>query len=166
MTFSGEQKCFASCKFAKCESVVRVKRRFCTKYQRKAPTDKTIHAWYSKFEATDCLCDAKRAGRLSLLTGVRETFSRSPRKSTRRASHELQMSQPIVWRILRNRFHIKPYRLQLLHSLSPQDHNLRTLFCVNFQEKLQEDGFAEKVIFSDEATFDIPGKTNRHSVRV
>ena len=56
---------------------------------------------------------------------------------------------------------MKPYRLQLL---SPQDHNLYTQFCVNFQEKLMEDGFAEKVIFSDEATFHVSGKVYRYLI--
>ena len=61
---------------------------------------------------------------------------------------------------------MKPHQLQLLQALSPQDHNLRNQFCVNFQEKLHEDGFAERVIFLDEATFNVSEKMYRHNVRV
>jgi hypothetical protein len=35
-----------------------------------------------------------------------------------------------------------------------------------FQQRLEEDGFAEKLVFSDEATFHVRGKENRHSVRI
>jgi hypothetical protein len=30
------------------------------------------------------------------------------------------------------------------------------------QEKLEEDGFWERLVFSDEATFHVNGKVNRH----
>ena len=61
---------------------------------------------------------------------------------------------------------MKPYRLQLFQAWSLQDRNLVTRFCVNFQEKLQENGFAEKVFFLMRPTFHVSGKVNRHNVRV
>jgi hypothetical protein len=53
------------------------------------------------------------------------------------------MPQSIVWRILCKRLHVKGYRLQLLQALNPQDHKLRSHFCVDFQQRLEEDGFAD-----------------------
>ena len=97
---------------------------------------------------------------------VREAFVRSPQKSTTRASRELQMSQSSVWRILRKRLRVKGFRLQLLQALNPQDHNLLLRFCLDFQQRLLEDGFAEKLVFSDETTFHGCGKVNRHNVRI
>jgi hypothetical protein len=44
---------------------------------------------------------------------VRETFVRSPQKSTHRATRELHMPQSIVWSILRKRVRAKGYRLHL-----------------------------------------------------
>jgi hypothetical protein len=76
------------------------------------------------------------------------------------------MPQSSVWHILRKRLRLKLYRLQLLQALNPQDHNLRFQFCVDFQQRLEEDGFAEKLVFSDEATFHVCGKVNRHNVRI
>ncbi|GFG34991.1 hypothetical protein Cfor_01096 [Coptotermes formosanus] len=67
------------------------------------------------------------------------------------------MPQSSVCRILRNRLRVKRYRLQRLQALNPQDHNLRFHFCVDFQQQLEEDGFAEKLVFSDEATFHVRG---------
>jgi len=65
------------------------------------------------------------------------------------------MLQSSVWRILRKRLHVRGYWLQLLQALNPQDHNLRFHFCVDFQRRLEEEGFAEKLVFSDEATFHV-----------
>jgi len=123
-----------------------------------------------KFQQSGCLCAAKRTGRTgpSAETDerVRETFVMSPQKSTHRASRELQMPQSSVWRILRKRLRVRGYQLLLLQALNPQDHNARFHFCVDFEQRLEEDGFAEKLVFSDEATFHVCGKVNRHNVRI
>jgi hypothetical protein len=65
------------------------------------------------------------------------------------------MPQSSVWRILRKRLRVKGYRLQLLQALNPRDHKLRLLFCVDFQQRLEEHGFAKKLVFSNEATFHV-----------
>ncbi|KAG8243443.1 hypothetical protein J6590_045294 [Homalodisca vitripennis] len=41
---------------------------------------------------------------------TQQTLVRSPGKSTRRASRELQLPQTTVWRVLRKRLVMKPYR--------------------------------------------------------
>jgi hypothetical protein len=61
---------------------------------------------------------------------------------------------------------MKGYRLQLLLALNPQDHNLHLHFCVDFQQWLEEDGLAGKLVFSDKATFYVCGKVNHHNVRI
>ena len=103
-------KAFCVLEFAKTESIVTVQRRFRTMYHTEPPTDKTIREWYRKFQQSGCLCPAKRTGRPELsketVERVRETFLRSPQKSTHRASRELQMPQSSVWRILRKRLRV------------------------------------------------------------
>ena len=42
---------------------------------------------------------------------IEKSFERSPRKSTRRASRELGIPQPTVWRVLRRRLLFKPQRI-------------------------------------------------------
>jgi len=37
---------------------------------------------------------------------------------------------------------------------------------MGFQQQLEEDRFAEKLVFSDEVTFHLCGKVNRHNVRI
>jgi hypothetical protein len=56
---------------------------------------------------------------------------------------------------LRKRIRAKEYWLQLLQALNPQDLNLRFQFCVDLQQWLEEEGFAENLVFSDEATFHV-----------
>jgi len=149
---------------------VTVQRRFRIMYHTEPPTDKTIREWYMKFQQSGCLCAAKRTGRpgpsAETVECVRETFVRSPQKSTTRASRELQMSQSSVRRILRKRLRVKGYRVQLLQVLNPLDHNLRLRFCLDFQQRLRGDRFAEKLVFSDETTSHVCGKVNRHNVRI
>jgi hypothetical protein len=55
------------------------------------------------------------------------------------------MPQSHVWRILHKRLRVKGYLLQLLKALNPQDCNLCFQLCVDFQQRLEEDGFAEKL---------------------
>ncbi|KFM64618.1 hypothetical protein X975_07090, partial [Stegodyphus mimosarum] len=45
-----------------------------------------------------------------------------------RASKELKIPQPMVWRVLKHCLHMKPYKLQLLQALHPDDHNKRYEF--------------------------------------
>ena len=53
-----------------------------------------------------------------------------------------------------------------MQALNPQDHNLGLCFGLDLQQRLLEDGFAEKLVFSDEATFHVCGKVDLHNVRI
>ena len=56
---------------------------------------------------------------------VSDVFTHSPKKSVRRASHELAIPVMSVWRILRRRLQLRPYRLQLLQALKPTGYGAR-----------------------------------------
>ena len=71
-----------------------------------------------------------------------------------------------VWRVVRKRLVMKPYKLQLVQAITADDKQKRKQFCVDMQEKLEEDEFNERLVFSDEATFHTNGKVNRHNVRI
>jgi hypothetical protein len=84
-----------------------------------------------------------------------------------------------VWRIMRKHLRVQGYRLQLLqtlnlqdhnpnlqdHNPNLQDHNLCFQFHVAFRQRLEEDGFAEKLPFSDK-TFHARGKVGHHSTYI
>ncbi|CAH2012533.1 unnamed protein product [Acanthoscelides obtectus] len=85
-----------------------------------------IRAWYRQFKKTGSITKGKSTGRSrvpdEMVDAVRHSFTRSPRQSTSRAGSELGIPQPTVWKILRKRLRFKPYRLQMLQSLRPDDH--------------------------------------------
>ena len=91
---------------------------------------------------------------------VRETFTHSPRKSTTRASIELQMPQQTVWKILRKRLRIIPYKLQTVQVLRCDDKRVRYSFCKSMQQWNEDDSF-NRLIFGDESTFRLTGKVNK-----
>lgn len=50
---------------------------------------------------------------------------RSTKKSVRQASHELPILVMTLWRVLRTRSQLRPYRSQLLQTLKPTDYGFR-----------------------------------------
>ena len=56
-----------------------------------------------------------------------------------------------------------PYRLQLVQQLKDTDKPARHEFCIDMLGKLEDDGFVDRLNFSDEATLHICGKVNKHN---
>ena len=77
---------------------------------------------------------------------------------------EAMIPPTTVWRVVRKRLVMKPYKLQLVKAITADDKRKRKQFCVDMQEKLKEDEFNERLVFSDEAKFHANGKVNRHNV--
>ena len=152
MAWTGSKKAFCVFEFAKTESIVMVQWRLETMYHTEPPMDKIIREWCMKFQQSGCVCAVKQTARLGPLAEtverVWETFVRSPQK-THHMSRNLKIPQWSVRHIRRKNLHMKGHQLQLLQALNPQDHNLHLHFCVDFQQWLEEEGFAEKLVFSD-----------------
>jgi len=110
-----QHKIFCIREFIKTEWVTAVLRVFRPRFNIQPPTRKSICRWNHQFEQTDCLCKGKSSGRPRVseenVRRIEESFERSPRKSTRRASRELGIPQPTVWRALRRRLLFKPYHI-------------------------------------------------------
>ena len=125
MPFTSKEKSFCVLEYARTQSPKTVQRAFFAKFAKNAPTSKQIWTWHHIFKDEGCLCRAKGSGRPSTseekVEQVRETFLRSPRKSVRRASAETQIPRTTVWRVLRKRLQMKPYRLQLVQALKEGD---------------------------------------------
>ena len=62
-----------------------------------------------------------------------------PRKSTTRASLELQMAQQTVWKILRKPLRMIPYKLLLVQNLICDDKRIRYFLCLSMQQWNEED---------------------------
>ena len=61
---------------------------------------------------------------------------------------------------------MKPYKLQVFQAITAADKRKRKQFCVDMQDKLEEDEFNENLVFSDEALFHTNRKVNRHNVYI
>jgi len=75
-----------------------VQRAFRLRFNIQPPTRKSICRWNHHFEQIGCLCKSKSFGRPRVseenVRRIQESFERSPRKSTGRASRELGIPQP------------------------------------------------------------------------
>ena len=76
-----------------------------------------------------CLCRRKGSGRLKsseeTVERVCKKIMQSPRKLLRRTSLESQISPTRVWRILRKRLIMKPYKLRLVQAMMAEDRRKR-----------------------------------------
>ena len=85
--------------FIKTESATAVQRAFRLRFNIHPPTRKGICRWNHQFEQIRGLCKGKSSGRPRVseenVRRIQGSFERSPRKSTRRASRELGIPQPI-----------------------------------------------------------------------
>ena len=102
-----QNKIFYVCEFIKPESATAVQRAFRLRFNIHPPKRKSICRWNHQFEQIGCLCKGKSSGRPRVseenVRRIQESFERSPRKSARKASRELGIPQPTVWRVMRCR---------------------------------------------------------------
>ncbi|XP_023224893.1 uncharacterized protein LOC111625875 [Centruroides sculpturatus] len=91
-----------------------VQRRFWLRYEIDPSNGWNIRRWYCQFVDTGCVCKGKSPGRPRVseenVARIQAAYQRSPSKSTRRASRELQLPKTTVLRVLRRRnpgFNIK-----------------------------------------------------------
>ena len=93
-----QHKIFWIRKFSKFESATAVQRAFRLRFNIQPSTRKSICRWNHQFEQIGYLCKGKSSGRPRVseenMRRIEESFERSPRKSTRRASRELGIPQP------------------------------------------------------------------------
>ena len=120
---------------------------------------------------TGSILDRKRSGRPSIdeetVDAVLVAFHRSPRKSVRVASNELAIPRSTVHKVLHKRLRLHAYKLQIVQALKPDDRPRRAAFAEKILQRIGDDnGYLNSVCFSDEATFHVSGKVNKHNIRI
>jgi hypothetical protein len=104
MATSQVEKAFCMIEFAKTNSVTVMQHHFRTRYNKQPPTRQSTYDWNKKFNETGCCCKGKSPGKPPVseerVTHIRETYTRSPNKSTTHTSLELQVPQKTMWNIL------------------------------------------------------------------
>ncbi|KAJ4445161.1 hypothetical protein ANN_06962 [Periplaneta americana] len=92
--------------YAEFKSIVRVQREYRRVFNHDAPTAKSIKKWHDTFLATGSVLKKHGGGRRTsdkMVANVQTAYERSPRKSLRRASWELQVPKSTLQRIVRKR---------------------------------------------------------------
>ena len=95
---------------------------------------------------------------------VREAITRSPRRSARRHSAELGISQSTVQRILHKDLAFQPYKIMTVQQLNPRDYQQRLSFCQAMLDIFEENKDMI-LIMSDEAHFHLNGTVNKKTFR-
>ena len=148
-----------------------VQRKFRNEVGQDPPHTNSIKRWFKNFMETGSILDRKRSGRPSIdeetVDAVRVAFHRSPRKSIRVASNELAIPRSTVHKVLHKRLRLHAYKLQIVQALKPDDRPRRAAFAEEILQRIDDDnGHLNSVCFSDEATFHVSRKVNKHNIRI
>jgi len=110
--------------YAETKSIVAIQRRFRAHFgTRWAPCKQTIYRLCQQFETNGSVLEKKRPRPASVRTpanieAVRVALTRSPSKSTRRASAESGISHRPLQRILHSVLHFFRYKMTVSHKLN------------------------------------------------
>jgi len=141
--------------------------------RRNAPNQSTVQRMIKKFEETVSIMDSKlpvrhRTGRsLDNIVTVSESVAQSPGTSIRHRPQKLDIQRSTMQRILTKDLHLHVYKIQMTQELKPTDNVQRQEFVNWVLENQKVDGnFSKKIIFSDEAHFQIDGCVNTQNCQI
>lgn len=149
-------------------TVFRKLRKFYGRHNR--PSESTINQIIQKFQETGSVEDKRsekysRSGRSEEnIDLVVASVVEDPKMSISRRSQQVGLSQTTTWRILRKDLALKAYKVQITQEIKPLDHLKRRAF-INWVKE-QPPNFSQKIIFSDEAHFEIGGYVNKQNCRI
>jgi len=126
-----------------------------------------------KFEETGSIIDSKlpvrhRTGRsVDNIAAVSENDAESSGTSLRHRSQQLDIPRRTMQRILTKDLHLHAYKIQLTQEIKPTDHVHRREFVNCVLENQKVDGnISKKIIFSNEAHFQLDGYVNTQNCRI
>jgi hypothetical protein len=84
---------------------------------------------------------------------VRMAIVQIPRRSLRRHSAAIGLSDRSVWRILHKDLNFQPYKTAIVQELNDRDMANRTISSEQLLEMLNDDGLINSLLMTDEARF-------------
>ena len=156
------------------ESYAEVGRKYRTEYGREnCPSNVTIRKIVQKFVETGSVKverskTYRRSGRSDEnIAAVSVSVVEQAKTSIPHRSQQLNIPKTTLFRILHKDLHLKAYKIQITQEIKPTDFGLRRHF-VNWaiQQKLENVNFFNKIIFSDEAHFQLGGFVNKQNCRI
>lgn len=156
------------------ESSTKTVRKLRSKFGRnEAPSTQYVDQFVTRVRETGSLLDKTTRSRTRTvrttenIAAVAQSVQEEPSTSTRHRSQELNISRTSLMRILHKDLGMTPYKVQLVQELKPHDHPQRFRFANWALERLEEDEhFYRKIIFTDEAHFQLGGYVNKHNCRI
>lgn len=153
------------------KNVFRALRPFYGRHNR--PTEQAIQAIVTKFQTSFTLLDINPPTRIHRvrteenIAAVSASVAEDREMSIRRRSQQLGLCYSTTWKILRKDLGVKPYKIQLVQELKPNDLPQRRIFGEWALEQLAENPlFYRKIVFSDEAHFWLNGFVSKQNCRI
>jgi len=141
--------------------------------RRNAPYQSTFKRMIKKFEETGSIMSSKLPVRhrtgwsLGNIAEVSESVAESAGTSLRHRSEQLVVPRSTMQGIVTKELHLHAYKIQLTQELKPTDHVQRREFVNWVLENRNVNGnFSKKIIFSDEAHFQLDGYVNTQNCRI
>jgi hypothetical protein len=111
--------------FSETKSPITVQRIYRRIFEKDPPDKKIIKAWYDKFLAAGSVLLQSGSGKKhtsdETVEHVMEAFQRSPTKSIRRASLELNIPRSTVHKVLHKPLRLYAYKVQIVQAVEPND---------------------------------------------
>lgn len=134
------------------------------------PSKSCIHKLIKKWRQTGSVENLKknRAAPIrtpAVIDDIQERMNRSPNKSTRKLSQQMNISRRSCQRVLHS-LHLKPYRLACVQDLKEEDKTKRVYYCTWLFETIASGLMDPQLYFmSDEAWFNLSGHVNSQNTR-
>lgn len=133
----------------------------------------TVQRLLKKFESEGVVIDLPKSGRPSICDDVVEKVQKTLDEgqasssmkifSANAVSRETGIPRTTVQRALKQRLAMHPYHVHLLHEMKETDFPARVEFAEWFLEKMDEENFQERVLWTDEAHFHLDGTLSNHN---
>lgn len=161
--------------FKNSESIVATQRLFRVHFNvgrhGAVPCRNTILKWVSNFRNTASALKVKPSGRPRTVRTqeniemVRTSVLQSPKRSARRQSVALAISNTSVRRILHLDLNFHPFKIVMVQKLYQRDFGSRLTLCSRLLQLVTEANLLQVLIMSDEAHFELSGKVNKQNFR-
>lgn len=142
-----------------------------THLDRNPISKSTVTKTLKRFNQTGSVKNQPKLGRPRTCTNEENSLNilldivENPQTSVLQVALNHDMSRKSVQNILkRAKYH--PYKIHLVHELNEDDFDRRLQFCETMMTMIDaNENFVKRIVFSDEATFQLNGVVNRHNCR-
>ena len=128
------------------KSIIQTQRKFRNHFiVREQPSENTIRNLIARFESKGSVHDSACSGRPKTsrtpenIDRDRESVNENPETSTRKRETQFRMARSSLRRITKKDLLLFPYKLQMVHEMSPQDPANRPTFATKLQQLVRDD---------------------------